>query len=120
MHLFVYGTLKRGFKNYNFLKNAKFVDEAITLKKFIMLSFGSYPAIIEKEDSEFSSYVFGEVFEINKEILEKIDILEEVPNFYIRKQEKIKLLNFNKVISAWVYILNSKIVYPQNNLLIWK
>lgn len=80
--LFVYGTLKKNFPNFSYLKDAKYLYDAYTIDKFNMIDFGHYPGLVKNS----KGYpVKGEVYEIDKNILEEIDILEGYPSFYNRE-----------------------------------
>jgi len=82
--LFVYGSLKKGFDNHKLLdKYAKRVGKASTISKFAMYedSFGNYPYLVKKPITK----VIGELYEIKrKELLDKIDEFEGVPEYYKR------------------------------------
>ena len=70
VNVFVYGTLKKGFAlNYLFV-GSKFVGEA-SLKGYEMYSLTFFPCIIKGEGE-----VFGEVYNISKELLKKLDLVE--------------------------------------------
>lgn len=79
MRLFVYGTLKKGFNNHHFLQDATYIEEATI--KGTLLNLGWFPGYIPEGEGE----VHGEVYEINDEILKRIDHLEGHPDFYTRK-----------------------------------
>ena len=108
MYLFVYGTLKRGFPYHNLLKDSKFIDSALTQKKFIMYSNGSYPLIFPDETNKKSGYVKGEVYSVDKNILKILDEFEDVPEEYLRIKTEVKLLNKGEIISSYVYISSKK------------
>jgi len=79
MKIFVYGTLKKGFRNHYLLQNAKFLCD-YRLSGFVMGTFNNdFPFIIRKD-----GIVYGELYEITPEILEDLDILEGHPDFYVR------------------------------------
>lgn len=74
MHkIFVYGTLKTGFCRNHCITQGKFVSEAITATKYKLFSCGTYPALIESPDG---IAIKGEIWEINDEILENLDLIE--------------------------------------------
>jgi gamma-glutamylcyclotransferase (GGCT)/AIG2-like uncharacterized protein YtfP len=94
--LFVYGTLRKGEKNHEKLKGAKFLGES-TLKGFRRTK-GEGPAIVPggKNDS-----VEGELYQVDLEVLEKIDEYEgaEYP------RELVKLEGGE---DAYVYVYRPK------------
>lgn len=70
MKLFVYGTLKRGFRlNEHTIgsdPSCKFIEVG-KIKGFDMYSNGSYPYIVQVEDKD--RVVHGEVWEINNAVM---------------------------------------------------
>ena len=72
--VFVYGSLKKGFYNYERcgLDKAKFIGKGI-LKGYKMYSLGSYPCIVADEKSQ----VYGEIYEYtDKQTEERIKNME--------------------------------------------
>ncbi len=100
--VFVYGTLKRGFNNHRYLKDAYFLGEAKTSKSYAMYSSG-IPYVIRDQKI---SVIHGEVYEIDCTTLKNLDALEGHPNWYKREQVAVCLHEQNghktKVI-AWLY-----------------
>ncbi len=117
--LFVYGSLKKGFDNHQILsKYAKRLGKATTVKKFGMFedSFGNYPYLISIPHTR----VHGELYQITRrELMEKIDKFEGVPEYYQRK--KIEVKSHHGVQRAFVYI-QSHTATPANqkHLSEWK
>lgn len=66
--LFVYGTLKKGYYTHDLIKKSRFLGFAYTKKDYKLLSLGSYPGLIECKNG--TNNIEGEVYEIDKEILE--------------------------------------------------
>lgn len=95
--LFVYGSLKRGFGNHRFLWDSVFIGTTTTADStYSMLTLGAFPAIIaEGEDA-----IEGELYEVDDDTLEQIDMLEGNGAFYDRSQV---LLSNGEV--AWMYLL---------------
>lgn len=107
IHIFVYGTLKKGFVNHFYLKNEKFISNATTLEKYQMypsLNF-AFPFLIKSEKYDF---IKGEIFEVNsKEVLNLLDNLEGYPDLYLKEFIDIKLESGN-IIKALTYFKNEK------------
>ena len=99
-HLFVYGTLKRGFYNHYFLEGAEFIGKAITVDKYSLYVKGFIPYVLK---SPKISNIKGEVYLVNEDTLQKIDILEGHPYEYKREKIKVKLEDSDEVIHAWMY-----------------
>lgn len=71
--VFVYGSLKKGFHNHGFIKDAEYISDA-KLNGFKMVSLGSYPAIYQTGNDCDS--VKGEVYLIDGFDLERIHYME--------------------------------------------
>lgn len=106
--LFVYGTLKKNFSNHDFLKDAEYLYDAYTLTKFQMLDLGYYPALV-KDDNGYC--IKGEIYKINKKILDDIDILEGYPHFYTRELIPTNMSNF----MVYVYYLKNNLKNYNNS-----
>jgi gamma-glutamylcyclotransferase (GGCT)/AIG2-like uncharacterized protein YtfP len=98
MFCFVYGTLKKGYRNDRYLRNAKFVQNATTKPKYRMYDCGHYPCMVEDKNGVA---IEGEVYEINEEILKGLDYLEGYPDLYDRHE--IELQDFDKPTLAYFY-----------------
>ena len=97
--LATYGTLKKGYNNYELhLTNSKYIGSGTTQEMYPLL-IKDMPYLIE--DIGNGHQVEVDVFKISKTVLEKIDELEVHPTWYKRKQIPI-LLNGNTV-TCWIY-----------------
>jgi gamma-glutamylcyclotransferase (GGCT)/AIG2-like uncharacterized protein YtfP len=78
----VYGTLRKGFGNYERLLNNKhceFLGEQKTEPRFTMVSLGGFPGVIPGGEQE----IVIEVFQVNNPAVEeRLDMLEGYPDFY--------------------------------------
>jgi gamma-glutamylaminecyclotransferase len=81
-HLFVYGTLKRGFNNHKRLSAARFVASIQTIAGYQLYKYNGLPIMIF---SGGESRVNGELYEVSRIVLEKIDKLEGHPIMYRRQ-----------------------------------
>ena len=84
-HVFVYGTLKKGFRNHFYLKGQKLLGRTTTVPGYILVDLGPFPGLIEQEDGK----VFGEVWEIDEGCLFDLDILES--GLFERKSIKLQV-----------------------------
>jgi gamma-glutamylcyclotransferase (GGCT)/AIG2-like uncharacterized protein YtfP len=99
--LFVYGTLMTGFGNWKaYLAPVEGVPAS--LQGFKMFSLGAFPAIAHYQNfgtpetpNTRPSFVYGELFLVDPETLEKLDRLEGHPNFYKRTGVSVRLDNGN-------------------------
>jgi len=94
--VFVYGSLKKGYHNHNYhLDNSIHLGTAETLPQYTLFSLGSYPGVIK--DGIHS--IKGEMYEVNEDQLENLDMLEGHPGYY--KREVIETSEGK----AWIYLL---------------
>jgi gamma-glutamylcyclotransferase (GGCT)/AIG2-like uncharacterized protein YtfP len=96
IRLFTYGTLKKGFHNAFYLRDAHFLGEFSTDSLYSMYNFGNYPAVSEYGKTS----IVGEVYEISEAQLLAIDRLEWCPNFYQRVRIET---SFGE---AWMYVVS--------------
>lgn len=98
--IFVYGTLKRGYGNYErLLKGSKFLGRAYSAARYRMYNIG-FPCLLDCGMA--GDPVAGELFEVTPEVLSFCDRLEGHPQMYCRKLRHFVLEG--KVQQAWVYI----------------
>jgi len=121
--IFVYGTLKKGFYNNFYLNSSKFISNAVTYERYQMYPVigGEYPFIIKSEKMNF---IKGEVYEVTEqETLDNLDILEGVPNLYIKDFILVELEN-GTVLDALTYFKNEKtnidIIDKNKPMIEWK
>lgn len=79
--IFVYGTLLRGEANHPELSDAAFVRSAQTEPRYELVDLGGYPALLE----DGRTAVSGEIYDVDPEQLDRLDLFEEVPWLYERK-----------------------------------
>lgn len=77
--LFVYGTLKHGFRNHHFLKDATQLED-YSLEGADLLHLGGFPGLVWGTRT-----VHGEMYEITEDMLPALDRLEGVPYLYVRE-----------------------------------
>jgi gamma-glutamylcyclotransferase (GGCT)/AIG2-like uncharacterized protein YtfP len=101
--VFVYGTLKRGYGNWGALLKDRsvFLGEAVSVgANYIMLN-GGFPRVL---DSANGHPIFGELFEVDRAVLKRLDRLEGHPHWYRRCRRKFRTADGSKH-QAWVYIM---------------
>ena len=74
--IFVYGTLKRGGSNHQWLANERFVGEAVTEPAYRLFELDGYPGMVA--DPIAGQAVQGEVWEISADCLRSLDELEDL------------------------------------------
>ncbi|MDR3557263.1 MAG: gamma-glutamylcyclotransferase [Syntrophobacteraceae bacterium] len=96
--MFVYGTLRRGFENHFLLDGAIFLGPARTRGKYALFS-ENIPYVSKTKEI---STVAGEVYRVDSPTLERIDLLEGHPNWYVREMIEV-VLQDGSIVSAWIY-----------------
>lgn len=98
MHLFVYGTLKKGGHNHFFLKDSKF-KQHYKFNNHALVDLGhGFPYMIRSEGS-----VYGEVYEVDDKTIKNIDLLEGVPGLYKRALANYKTLDSIELAGLYYY-----------------
>ena len=102
--LFVYGSLKQGFGNHDFLESSKYLGTYDTSDaNYRMISMGSYPGVVELDGQDEHCYILGELYEVDDDTLARVDRLEGNGSFYTRKI--VELSETDDTIEAWMYLL---------------
>ena len=96
VRVFVYGTLKRGEPLHPLLRKARFLGEG-HVRDYVLYDLGEYPAARPASEK---AVVWGEVYEIEPDLLE---VLDEVEEEYDRKEVRVEMEG-GWVIRAWMYI----------------
>jgi gamma-glutamylaminecyclotransferase len=107
MRVFVYGTLKRGFPNHWLMKDGggKYRGIGRTLPEFTMISLGVYPGVVPGGETS----IRGEIYDVDKSLLDQLDHLEGHPTFYQRVQVVLE-----DQTHAWMYLLPQSFIYVHN------
>jgi gamma-glutamylaminecyclotransferase len=100
IHVFVYGSLKRGFRNHHFLATSRFIGTGTTHCCFDLLDLGYFPAMIKP--GTFA--IRGELFSVDRHTLKNLDRLEGNGVFYRREQHSV-IVPEDGLVSAWIYLL---------------
>lgn len=80
-HLFVYGTLRKGWGNHRLIEDAEFLGEAETAGNHALLNVGPFPALYLME--QFCP-VRGEVYLVDRNQFKAVERLEGYPHHYNR------------------------------------
>jgi gamma-glutamylaminecyclotransferase len=83
--VFVYGTLLRGEPNHPVLGGCLLVAQARTRSEFTFHSLGGFPGMIRGSDIDHQ-VVIGEIYEVDRAALDRLDRLEGHPSFYERTE----------------------------------
>jgi len=103
IRVFVYGTLMNNCYNHErYLKGQKYLGQAV-LVGYALYNLGSYPGIIPDEEEK----VLGELYEIDQQILKRLDVLEGNGHLYIRHSAEVMIDDAK--LGAEVYVWNGKV-----------
>ncbi|MEN8251541.1 MAG: gamma-glutamylcyclotransferase family protein [Bacteroidota bacterium] len=97
--VFTYGTLKKGFDNHQYLQDSDFIGSGRTKEKYALYDRG-IPFVIRNNPI---SYIYGEVYSVNDDVLAILDQLEGHPDWYYREVVEIVLNGDNNSVNAWLY-----------------
>jgi gamma-glutamylaminecyclotransferase len=73
MHLFAYGTLKRGQPRHCYLAGQNFVGPARTRPLYHLYNLGDYPGLVERPDGRS---IEGELWDIDLDCFARLDAVE--------------------------------------------
>ncbi len=116
MYIFVYGTLKKGFSNYDILKNLLKTEEYLdvtTVEKYPLYQlFDPFPYLEDKPN--FGNNIKGQLFQIIHKNEEKLDYFEGVPFLY--KKGMITVIDENNVVykNVNVYFAAKELISFEN------
>jgi len=114
MYIFVYGTLKEGYRNHYLLEDSEFVCEATTKDRYPMINMEiDFPYLIDKVGT--GHHIKGEVYKIDTKTLIMLDVLEGYPEHYNR--ENITVVNSGIELKTMVYFLNEEVDYSSFELI---
>jgi gamma-glutamylaminecyclotransferase len=93
--VFVYGSLKRGFRHHDQLQGARFSSTSQLLGHYLVLYEGGYPALVPSTDpggptGDPGAPVLGEVYLVDEAHLGRLDAFEECPTLYQRSQVTLR------------------------------
>jgi gamma-glutamylcyclotransferase (GGCT)/AIG2-like uncharacterized protein YtfP len=115
-NLFVYGTLKKDFQwNQKYMSErvgGKYIGEAISVEIFpLFVGDSGVPYLVNTKDVGFN--IKGELWEVSELCLKGLDEYEGIEKAYYSR-EKIKIIVNEKIIEAFVYVLNYQIIDLSN------
>ena len=107
MKLFVYGTLKKVFRDEMKsptapMQDVKLIGKYETEERWTLADFGPYPGMIPG-----NSGVVGEVWEIPDEKMLQLDRYEGVPNLFTRRMVKVAPIDSEDYVWIESYIFTN-------------
>mmetsp|Transcript_6689 Transcript_6689/g.21099 ORF Transcript_6689/g.21099 Transcript_6689/m.21099 type:complete len:162 (-) Transcript_6689:60-545(-) len=109
--VFVYGTLKRGFVNYERViapraAGARYVADATTVDAYpLFVDVYKVPYLVHRPGA--GSRIAGELFEVDDATLAALDVLEGYPDRYDRLKIGVDLDDSPSPVDAWLYALRA-------------
>lgn len=107
--IFVYGTLKEGFRNFHINRGRRVEGEFVTVVPHRLYIVGPYrlPWMLEGGQAPLAQPVFGQVFSVDDEALAEMDALERIDEagWYLRRRLALRLRDDVAAaqIETWVY-----------------
>lgn len=116
--VFVYGSLKRGYRNHALMAGCKFLGEGRTAPTFAMIDLGRYPGVIRG-----GATIAGEVFAVPSHRMGRLDRLEDNGRVYQRERTPIDLPA--GPVEAWIYLYllargHERPVVPRDGVVTWR
>lgn len=105
--IFVYGTLKKGFRLNDVLEHSIYKGEA-TLQNYMMFSLGAFPAISYNQNST----VYGEIYIVDNRTLNMLDGIESEGDLYSRII--VNVIANDILFKANTYVIKNKIFLNKN------
>ncbi|RAL26702.1 gamma-glutamylcyclotransferase family protein [Thermoflavimicrobium daqui] len=103
MNLFVYGSLRKGMKYHHLLQGAKLITLSAWIRGLLYDTRQGYPGL-----TPGNGHVIGEIYHINKQILKRVDQLEDYygpqdpRNLYERNELYVNTKEYGKI-RSFVY-----------------
>nr|XP_049699874.1 putative gamma-glutamylcyclotransferase CG2811 isoform X1 [Helicoverpa armigera] len=120
MHkVFVYGTLKRDEPNHYWLTDenngvGNFLTDGHTKTQYPLIIATKYNIPFLLFSPGDGHLVKGEIYEVDDNMLHKLDMLEDHPNYYVREKDKIVIstqvsedTETETTVQCWVYFLKN-------------
>ncbi len=105
MHLFVYGTLKRGESRSRFLSGQRFIATAHTRPLYRLYDLGDYPGLVE---CGAGLSIKGELWDVHEACLMRLDQVEGC-DMGLYRREPVKLAAPHDELSAVTYLYRKSI-----------
>ena len=84
---FFYGTLMSDGCRAHVLKDEKFIGKVTTKPEYLMVDCGSYPGMVIPKDGEKGRAIEGELYEVKKTLIPRLDGIEGVAYGLYRMQQ---------------------------------
>jgi gamma-glutamylaminecyclotransferase len=112
--VFVYGTLKEGFRNFHINKGSRLPGEFVTVQRHALMIVGDHwlpwllPEAQPQPQGLENHHVIGQVYSVDDAGLAEMDRLEQIdePGWYLRRRIAVQPLarpDGSAVLHPWVY-----------------
>ncbi len=104
--VFVYGSLKRGYRLHYLLQDQKFIGTASTVARYRLFDAGEYPGLIEiaTDDIRQGVSVRGELYRVDDDCLRRLDETEGVDEgLYTRRRIHLNQAEAQNFAEAWFF-----------------
>jgi gamma-glutamylcyclotransferase (GGCT)/AIG2-like uncharacterized protein YtfP len=106
-YVFVHGVLRSGNSHHGHLEDAKFIGKGRTKEQFA-LYLGVLPYVVK---SEKVSRIVGEVYEVDKRTLRRLDLVEQCPSWHYRDWVVV-VMDDGREMSALMYFAREQKKLP--------
>jgi gamma-glutamylcyclotransferase (GGCT)/AIG2-like uncharacterized protein YtfP len=93
----VYGSLRKGFGNHRLVEDSTYLGTDYTYPEFTMYSMGGFPYVMH----EGNTSMVVELYDVDDNVMARLDRLEGYPTFYDRKQIPTSQGD------AWIYFMHT-------------
>ncbi|XP_042877670.1 putative gamma-glutamylcyclotransferase CG2811 isoform X2 [Penaeus japonicus] len=109
--VFVYGSLKQTQPNHHWLTDkengeARLRGLATTQERYPLVVASRYNIPYVLASPGKGKQIEGELYEVDDQMLAKLDILEVHPKYYERKMIKASIQESKEVVDCWIYLLH--------------
>ena len=98
-NIFVYGSLRKGMGLNPVLSSSVLLGTVQTLPKYTMYDLGAFPCITKDGDSSIT----GDVYRVDLDTLSQLDMIEGVPNLYVRDEIETEDIYIDNVGKLYAY-----------------
>lgn len=105
--LFTYGTMMKGNRNHTRIVGAVPIGPAVTVRPFALYCMGYAPGMVHRKEGGVA--VQGEVYLLDRAMLDRVDSAEGHPWKYFRERLEVEVQGFGRA-HAWGYLIQKRFV----------
>lgn len=103
LYVFVHGVFRSGYSHHRHLEKARYLGKGRTKEQFA-LYVGVHPYVVK---SEKVSWIVGEVYEVDKRTLRRLDFIEQCPCWHFREWVDV-MLDDGQELKAMMYFARER------------